>query len=214
MNLKFTRRVATVGALSVAAIGIGGVAFAASSNSVIHACEKKSGGALRIASSCTSSEQSLSWNVQGPPGPAGLQGPRGETGAKGATGATGAKGATGATGAQGPAGPAGQAGPTGISGYQVVKQSGNDDVSDAADIVVHANCPAGKVPLGGGGFASIVDGNSNFIQYAQLNSSVPTAFDDGWEVTLSGADDQGFDDGTHVQWTVYAICATPDETID
>jgi hypothetical protein len=95
MNLRLTRRVAIVGPVTVAALGIGGVAFAASSNSVIHACEQKSGSALRIASSCTSSEQAVSWNVQGPQGPVGLQGPRGDTGAKGATGLEGATGATG-----------------------------------------------------------------------------------------------------------------------
>src|SRR5476651_2299922 len=102
MNLRLTRRTAIVGSVvTVVALGVGGVAYAASSNSVIHACEKKSGGALRIASSCTSSEQSISWNVQGPEG---LQGPRGDTGAKGATGLKGATGATGATGASGPTG--------------------------------------------------------------------------------------------------------------
>jgi hypothetical protein len=110
MNRRLTRRAAIVGTLTVVALGIGGIAYAASSNSVIHACEKKSGGALRIATSCTSTEQAISWNVQGAQGPQGLQGPRGETGAKGTTGpkgATGSAGSAGATGGQGPAGPSG-----------------------------------------------------------------------------------------------------------
>ena len=99
MSLGFKGRAAIVGSVAAVALGIGGVAYAGGfSGGVIHACEKKSGGALRIDSTCNSTEQALSWNVQGPQGP---QGPKGATGATGAKGGTGAKGATGAAGPSG-----------------------------------------------------------------------------------------------------------------
>jgi len=63
-------------------------------------------------------EIAVSWNIQGPMGPAGPQGPKGDTGPRGlqgATGAQGVKGDTGAAGAQGTPGVKGDKGADGIS---------------------------------------------------------------------------------------------------
>jgi hypothetical protein len=74
------------------------------------------------ATLCKSTEQAVSWNTEGPPGPKGATGPEGPKGAtgpegpKGPIGLTGPAGPKGATGATGPIGPEGPAGTTGIFG--------------------------------------------------------------------------------------------------
>jgi type VI protein secretion system component Hcp len=129
---KFVKR----GALSVAILMGGSVAFAADSTpagGVIHACYSLLGGSVRIVSagsSCNLLETSISWNQVGPQGPAGPAGVAGPTGAAGATGAQGASGVQGPAGVQGamglqgpqgvpgapgPAGPPGPPGPAGTS---------------------------------------------------------------------------------------------------
>lgn len=118
-------------------IGLAGVvalaasAFAGASSPTAHeqgtivACQKKSGGFVRVvrdASQCRKTEKVLTWNAEGPPGPqgaagaAGPAGPAGATGPAGAPGAQGLPGAKGESGAQGPAGPAGAQGPAGPAG--------------------------------------------------------------------------------------------------
>jgi hypothetical protein len=119
---------------------------------------------------------------QGPKGDTGAQGPRGDTGAQGPKGDTGAQGPKGDTGAQGPkgdTGPQGAQGPTGpaggLSGYEVVRGA---TVSDAAGSYrAVANCPAGKVALGGGGSQGSADW--------YLDDSKPQANGAGWEVQYS-----------------------------
>ncbi len=127
------RRSVIVG-LSVIAWAMVGVSTSAAT--VIQACYNTTTGDVRIvkaASDCTSAEQSISWNAQGPPGPkgatgatgatgsqgpAGHAGPTGPAGPAGPAGATGATGATGSAGPQGPVGPAGATGATGATGSQ------------------------------------------------------------------------------------------------
>ena len=74
------RRLAVYVSVALAGAGAagGGLALAAGSNT-IHACAKKSSGALslRHGSHCGKHQKSVSWSVQGP------QGPRGATGATG-----------------------------------------------------------------------------------------------------------------------------------
>lgn len=115
------------------AYAVGSVA--ASSTQVIHACQFKSLGTIRIVndpSKCNlKAELPLSWNVVGPAGPKGANGapgppgpkgdtgpagPKGETGPAGPKGDTGAAGETGSAGPRGDAGPAGEAGPKGDTG--------------------------------------------------------------------------------------------------
>jgi hypothetical protein len=80
-------------------LAAGGAAWAAAgTSSTIHACAKKHGGALRLATHCRRSESAVSWSKVGPAGRRGPAGPAGKTGAAGALGTSGARGATGATG--------------------------------------------------------------------------------------------------------------------
>jgi hypothetical protein len=79
----------------IATIGVGSTAFAAipDGGSVIHSCYKKSGGAVRVidtaSTSCDSNETPLDWNQQGPQGPQGAPGPKGDKGDKGDPGPPG-----------------------------------------------------------------------------------------------------------------------------
>lgn len=79
------------------AIGAGGLAFAASSNTVLHACAMKGTGTLRLAARCTRRERAVTWNVQGPQGPRGAKGDTGAVGLPGSTGAPGAPGSPAAS---------------------------------------------------------------------------------------------------------------------
>ena len=74
-----------MGALAVAGLALGGIAYASipDSSGTIHGCYKKNGDLYVIddaQGACKNNESALSWNEQGPQG---LQGPPGEPGAKG-----------------------------------------------------------------------------------------------------------------------------------
>lgn len=144
---------------------------------VITGCYEQASGQLRVIdvaaqAQCLATEQQLTWQQTGPVGPAGAQGEQGATGSTGPAGATGpqgdpgvtgpagAKGDKGDVGLQGPPGADGAAGlkgdtglqgnpgPAGISGYEVVTSASAFDSS--ATKLLAADCPAGKVALGGG----------------------------------------------------------------
>ena len=106
---------AAVGVALTAALA-GSAAFANGSQ-VISGCILPS-GQLRIAAACASNETPISWNQQGPQGPAGATGPQGPAGPQGAPGPKGDPGATGPAGAPGATGPQGLAGATGATGPQ------------------------------------------------------------------------------------------------
>jgi hypothetical protein len=202
MGMGVKRRLAIVGALTVAALGIGGVAYAGGfSGGVIHACEKKSDGALRIASSCTSNEQAIWWNVQGPPGP---QGPKGATGPKGAPGSAGPSGAPGSPGPSGPPGAPGTSGP--VSGYQIIQNTGTSTllVSNVWAQGFGATCPAGDVAVGGGGNA-VVDTTATGDLQADLAGSYP-ASDTTWWANFSRPDGQPFSTTDQLEYDVYVVC--------
>ena len=80
---------------------------------------------------------------QGIQGIQGLQGPQGETGPQGPQGVQGTQGTQGLQGATGPTGPTG---PPAASGYQVVVGTTN---TPNANTAAFAQCPPGKVPVGG-----------------------------------------------------------------
>ena len=113
MNVR--RRTIVVVSLALAGMLLAcGVAYATipDGNGTIHGCYAKSGGALRVidvsVTNCKSTETSLAWNVQGPPGPQGQKGPQGQQGPEGVQGP------------QGNQGPPGVQGPSGVShGYSV-----------------------------------------------------------------------------------------------
>lgn len=89
-----------------AAITVAAMVPSSARSQVINACVSRA-GAIRIANNCRRGESMLSWNAQGPAGPAG---PKGATGAQGPAGPQGMAGAQGVAGPQGPAGPPGPAG--------------------------------------------------------------------------------------------------------
>ena len=134
----------------------------------IRACVKGN-GAMRIVApgaKCADNEQPLTWNVQGPAGPAGRQGPKGDTGLQvpkgdtglqgliGMTGLQGPKGDTGLpglkgdTGLPGPKGDTGLPGSPGLSEYEVVPVT--QAIASAGGWVFEAACPDGKTAISGG----------------------------------------------------------------
>jgi hypothetical protein len=180
-----------------------------SSSGVIHACAKKSGGALRIAKTCTSSEQAISWNFQGPPGPrgaTGFPGPKGAPGSAGPSGAPGSAGPSGAPGSPGPSGAPGASGP--VSGYQIVTKSGTVSFTSsgvAQEFSVDAICPTGLVAVGGGGSAESQIINDP-VQQADLTASLPLSDGSGWEAQFSRLDGQTFDQDQELFYDAYAVC--------
>lgn len=97
MVSRLTRsRVTTCVALATAGlmVGAGGLALAASSGGVVHACAAKTNGSLRLAANCMKRERAVTWNAQGRPGP---RGPKGDTGIRGPKGDTGAPGSPAAS---------------------------------------------------------------------------------------------------------------------
>ena len=86
-------------------------------------CKNMTNGNLRAvatAADCRSSEVALSFDAQGPPGPAGPQGATGPQGPAGPQGATGAVGPQGVKGDTGAVGPQGVKGDTGVPGRLVL----------------------------------------------------------------------------------------------
>ena len=173
------------GALGVAVLAMGGVAYATiPTNGVISACYTKSGGALRVidstTGSCSSKETSLAWNV------AGAQGPKGDIGPAGPAGPTGATGAAGAPG---------------VSGYEVV-EAVEENKALPYDQYVTAHCPEGKVPLGGGGIAQLYN-DASFVSLGSAPIvSLPSG--DAWAVRFTQPLVGG---ATKARFTVKATCA-------
>jgi hypothetical protein len=128
----------------------------------------------------------------GAPGPAGTpgqQGPQGPPGLNGAAGPQGPQGPVGLSGQQGAQGPPG---PPGMSGYEIVV--GSQSSSGTAS----ANCPSGKLAVGGGMETAGDDPND-----VLLTSSKPVSAGGTWRVTVADLDDT---DSYHV--AAYAVCVT------
>jgi hypothetical protein len=95
--------------------------------------------------------------VAGAPGPkgdtgaTGPQGPEGPTGPRGEIGPQGPQGAQGPQGVQGAAGPQGPSGVNGVSGWQQVSRDWTLPAIGNS-IGAYAECPSGKMALGGGWF--------------------------------------------------------------
>lgn len=178
----------------------------------IHACVNPGplpllgNGAIRIIGAnevCNHFEVPLDWNAQGAPGPAGPQGPQGSAGPTGPQGPQGPQGATGPAGAQGPRGPAGPPSPAGVSGYEIVESRTPRFISSGKSH--QAECPAGKVVLGGGGRPDNAAGLD-----AVTEASFPLIFESTrhmWAVRLVSP--PGRIPPNEWALVVYAICATP-----
>ena len=112
-------------------LAAGGGAWAATGGgATIHACYKKRGGALRIASRCKRGEKTLSWNQIGP------------RGAKGTAGKAGARGATGLQGPSGKEGPRGEAGK--VRAYATITPGGPATIKAGSHGVVSAKTVSGS----------------------------------------------------------------------
>jgi Collagen triple helix repeat (20 copies) len=118
MTFMKRHRVATAVVVAVAALAVGGIAYATipAADGTISGCYDTKTGALRVYDTgstkipgCSSKEAALTWSQTGPQGPTGARGATGAQGPTGAQGATGPQGPTGAHGATGPQGPAGTA---------------------------------------------------------------------------------------------------------
>jgi hypothetical protein len=153
------------------AVGVGSAAVSPPSGAIT-ACIKTKGdddgpkGNLRVvgnAGDCKKNEQALTWNQQGPAGPAGATGPTGPAGPAGAKGATGPKGDTGAQGAQGPKGDTGAQGAQGPKGDPGSEGPKGEDGADGAP---------GAATLGGleGSTCTRSDGSAGLVHVVQGNA--------------------------------------------
>lgn len=161
---------------------------------------------------------------QGPVGPQGTPGPQGPAGPQGDTGPQGPIGRPGPTGVPGPQGLQGVPGPTGvpglpgpqgpqgvpgISGYEIVEANSLFNNIERTK-VAGADCPAGKVVLGGGAeiFPSTADNNRNLAPIILQDSGpVFPVFSPtepyGWFARASVIDPNY----SHAWWMfVWAIC--------
>jgi len=151
------RTIALVAVGGVIGGGIaGGIAYAAApdANGVIHACQSKLGGGLRVINSghCTALETSLDWNQTGPVGPQGPQGPQGVQGIPGLPGdpgPTGADGRDGLDGRPGATGPAGPPGAPGASDAYIGREDRFVAIHNPGTAVITLALPAGDYALSG-----------------------------------------------------------------
>jgi type VI secretion system secreted protein Hcp len=107
------------GAVTLGAAAAAAATLAGTSDQVIHGCVDPE-GRLRVlgatAEGCKKDERAISWNEQGPIGPAGAVGATGAQGIAGLTGPAGLQGPAGVSGPSGVSGPAGAQGPAGPAG--------------------------------------------------------------------------------------------------
>ena len=109
---------------------------------------------------------------------------------------TGDTGPTGPGGSQGPTGTMGSMGVPGISGYEIVTQAVTVPAAGPGfgTIKPTADCPAGKMVIGGG--INTADDLRNII----IQDSHPNSSGTGWKLLITS----GYDVTRAV--TIYAIC--------
>ena len=126
--------------------------------------------------------------------PRGARGPRGFAGAAGAIGPAGPAGPAGAQGVQGVQGPAGPVSLTYVASAITALPNGTQQ--DA-----FADCPAGMVVTGGGGFSSSTS-TAVSIKSSALGTTTGDTFDE-WGVTMNNAS------GSDTTFFAEAVCTTP-----
>jgi hypothetical protein len=183
MPRRHTVMVGVVALILGVSVGATMIAWATDSEeSEISGCYSNHSGALRVVASgelCRQDETAISWNRQGPPGPVGRQGEQGPIGPQGL---------------EGPEGPAG-----GLAGREVVSLGFTVPQSTFEfTYVATAECPAGKVVLGGG--YEIEQAGVN--EFRESHPEVVQPGVEGWSVGV------GPDDDVDVDGVVYAICVT------
>lgn len=146
---------------------------------------------------------------------AALQGAKGDTGSQGEVGPRGEVGPQGEAGPAGPMGPEGPAGPEGaqgiqglpgaaggLSGYEVVSRTGTVNTDRFA--APEAECPEGKMAVGGGGYDPGTGAEPHSLSVVW---SAPSGdpLGSSWSVKFQNTSTEHW-----AAWTVYAICAFVD----
>ena len=119
-----------------------------------------------------------------------LRGQKGPAGPQGATGNTGPQGPQGLQGIQG------VQGQPGLSGYQIVQVQATMPSTFVGDSL-EADCPSGKLALGGG--------EVDFVHGLTVEASSPVNSGQGWSVTWSTV--SGSQVGVDNTLNAFAICA-------
>lgn len=196
-KLGQVRRIRTAGGLATLLI-LGGASLASGHNgdgTAIHGCVQDQNGFVRIVGAdeaCRTYERPLDWSIRGPQGPQGAAGPAGPQGPTGPQGIAGPQGPRGFEGPPGPPGPAG-----GLAGREVVTNEYTAATSDYEfSYAVSANCPPGKIVIGGG--YEVEQEGVNELRASYPGTHTPGI--DGWTVEL------GPDEDVDVDLIVYAIC--------
>jgi hypothetical protein len=159
-------------ALVAALGGAAAIATAASEDESVRGCRNLRHGLVRIVVDgrpCKRNEAAVSWNKQGPAGPAG------ETGAQGPVGPAGPKGDTGAAGPAGPQGPKGEPGAAvatvdGFAGSACTTfdgEPGHVEVGATATDLITLTCETGGAPPPPTGSVKLV---LNEVDYDQVGA--------------------------------------------
>ena len=107
------------------------------------------------------------------------------------------------TGPQGPPGQNGTNGTNGVSGYELVSDTGPLPGGDPGTGQINSIfCPAGKKVTGGG--ISIGYPLGGHFALSVIRESGPVGNGTGWRGFIQRTDD----DNDHVEWTLWAICAS------
>ena len=133
--------------------------------------------------------------------PRGARGPRGFAGAAGATGAAGPAGPTGPAGAQGVQGVQGPAGPVSL----IYVFSADTALPNGTQQDAFADCPAGMVVTGGGGFSASTS-TAVSIKSSAIGTTTGAAPDE-WGVTMNNTS------GSDTTFVAEAICTTPTSVV-
>lgn len=164
------------GAALVAVLGgAAAIATAAGEDETVRGCRNLRHGLVRIVLDgrpCKRNEAAISWNKQGPAGPAG------ETGAQGPAGAPGPRGEAGPAGPEGPAGPQGPKGEPGAAAATVDAFAGTActtfdgepgmvEVGATATDLITLTCEPGGTPPPPAGSARLV---LNEVDYDQVGA--------------------------------------------
>ena len=137
---------------------------------------------------------------QGDPGPVGLAGPQGPEGPQGIQGDPGSVGPQGPIGPVGATGPQGPQGDPGISAYEQVVVGHSVNFGSGQTHFLDANCPAGKMVLGGGGqINSCIGGCPGVVLEASLPLNATT-----WRVIFKNV---GSGPENSVTFSSLAVCS-------
>ncbi len=165
-------RIAAGAALAIVLGGAAAIATAAGEDETVRGCRNLRHGLVRIVLDgrpCKRNEAAISWNKQGPPGPAGEAGP------PGAAGPQGSAGAAGPVGPSGPPGPKGEPGTAlatvdGFAGTACTTfdgEPGRVEVGATATDLITFTCETGGAPPPSAGGARLV---LNEVDYDQVGA--------------------------------------------